>query len=343
MEGIARVERDRVRGMLLGVAIGDAIGLPFEFNYKKQPYSDLIQYKAYNNSQFHGKRYYAIGQYSDDMELTITLARNLIKNKKYNRDKILLDYMEWANTNPPMGNNTRNLFQNVKTIRGYESRFSKYFPTKESQENSQSNGCLMRCSSLACLWNNDDILLDTALTNPSEVSKGATLFYTYLLRCILTGDTKKHCWENAVEILPSLHPEINRIVKMVESGTEWALVEFKGRKRAIGWVLYALYAGLYCYYHFVDDDSDATVFEKSLAWVIKDHPDSDTDTNAAVAGGLIGAAIGSVRMEASPITAENIRLVMSHQTRETDRPRPVSYHLSDLEAIVDGLTYLSGL
>ncbi len=59
---------------LLGIAIGDALGLPFEFRTRaemdKAPATDMIGFGTYNQP---------LGTWSDDSSLTFCLAESLLQ------------------------------------------------------------------------------------------------------------------------------------------------------------------------------------------------------------------------------------------------------------------------
>ena len=121
------------------------------------------------------------------------------------------------------------------------------------------------------------------------------------------------------------------------------LGNINGQKRK-GWVLNTLYTAYYCLYKIVIDPSvDLTsIFATSMKWVIT-QPDTDTDTNAAVTGGLIGAIIGWEQLIQDSTTIKNISSILNTDTAAGDYPRPKEYGLSDIETLVQQLTLLSGI
>lgn len=52
---------DHVHGMLVGVALGDALGHPHEFRYHKNVYTGKLQYRAEHRSRWQGTKYAAVG------------------------------------------------------------------------------------------------------------------------------------------------------------------------------------------------------------------------------------------------------------------------------------------
>jgi len=90
---------DKIRGMLIGVILGDALGVPHEFRYQRNvPYTGKLEHKPHLFFRYQRTLNLAVGQYSDDGEMTLTLARSLVANKGYDVDNTLQRYIMWANS-----------------------------------------------------------------------------------------------------------------------------------------------------------------------------------------------------------------------------------------------------
>lgn len=124
------MDSDKIKGMLWGVTVGDALGYPYEFKRvtPKSIYDGYIPNVEHTISFQYGRtKTIEIGSVSDDTEMTIALFNTLKSNNmKYDKDKVILSYMEWANSKPPgIGKNTGDLLKGVKTLKGYENRLEK--------------------------------------------------------------------------------------------------------------------------------------------------------------------------------------------------------------------------
>lgn len=77
---------------LLGIAVGDALGVPFEFSsrekMKAHPVADMVGYGTYNQPA---------GTWSDDSSLTFCLAQSLADG--YDLKDIALKFINWKNEN----------------------------------------------------------------------------------------------------------------------------------------------------------------------------------------------------------------------------------------------------
>lgn len=328
------MEIDRVKGGLIALALGDALGLPHEFSYSNNIYTGVLEYR------FEMKRKYGLasitmglGQYSDDTEMSLALIRCLIENKGWNQEKVALAYMNWANSAISIGHNTRALFKGVKTFNGYNSRYEKLFHMKVGEfpyntfgENNQSNGSLMRCFGLACLWDENVAQKDCSLTNPSSVSVDINLSYTNMIRMALVGDTPINIWNSA----KNYNVLTRQIATEIENNSNRNLAKSKG------WVVNSFYCVMKCLYMLVCNPN--LQFSEIMRWVIAENPGSDTDTNASITGALIGSIFGYNKLITEEITKNNINIMLSDNP--TENTRPDIYKLKDIDQICKKLVEL---
>jgi ADP-ribosylglycohydrolase len=338
-----RVDVNRLRSMLLGVFLGDALGAPHEFGYNSSvAYTGELIHQTRFISQYQGTRYLVVGQVTDDSEMTLALGRSIITNRGYVKEEVIQSYLQWANSgNVMIGRNTRSLFKSGKTLKSYHKNYQAAFSTLESRATAQSNGALMRSTPLACLWTNDPVIEDAGLTNPSKVAVDAELTYVTALRLALIGTDTQTIWTTIKSITQT--NEVKELLDDIEQGVIRDLGNIDGQKRK-GWVLNTLYAAYHCLYRIVTDPhKDLTsIFANSMKWVIT-QPNTDTDTNAAVTGGLIGAIVGWEQLIKDETTIRNLSVILNADTTKGDYPRPKEYGLSDIETLVQQLTVLSGI
>jgi ADP-ribosyl-[dinitrogen reductase] hydrolase len=288
---------DKIIGMFYGVALGDALGLPYEF----KRISPKIEYSRYINKvpfaiQF---RFAAISvkscSVSDDTEMTLALLKSIYKHEKYDKIDVILSYENFANNTNMLGKNTRKLFKGVKTLKGYQNRFLKL--EEEEKENMQSNGSLMRASALV-FTKKEDILTDTYLTNPNSVNYYCNLIYVSILKLLLLGKKKEEVKEYVIE--ESVNEKYPNVVRKVMTDSLGEKDERNiSSKNIKGWVCSSLYIALYSFWNFEK-------FEEAMEFVILKHPGSDTDTNAAITGALFGAHLGIEEMKKEEYTNKNI-------------------------------------
>ena len=342
------INPDKIEGMLLGVALGDALGVPFEFRFSLplSEYDGTLKYKGKINSQWQGVRYMVVGQVSDDTEMTLALANSLIQNNEhpdYNREKVILAYESWANSgNIGMGTNTRSLLKGVTTIKGFENRYKRGMngTLKGMKYDNltlvQSNGSLMRCTPLALIPEKDDFLKalkeDVYLTNPNNVNYECGLVYLTAIRHLLKFDTKgliaegidtlhntlKELWTH----LSSL-PKEESILKVFNSIMTNEEVDVSGRDK--GWVVHGFYCAMWSLHRLIQDPT--LLYQDLVNDVILKG--GDTDTNGAIAGGLIGSYWGYEMMtdpENEDRTAFNKEVLLNADPDSGDFPRQYIYH-----------------
>jgi ADP-ribosylglycohydrolase len=330
--------RDRVRGMLFGVALGDALGAPHEFanQVPLARYSGRVEFPLTADRRFQGGRLVGgLGQVSDDTEMTIALANSIARAGGYDRDAAVRGYLDWANSRCPfMGRNTRALFVGVRTVDGFEARWRALRAAPVARW-SQSNGCLMRAAPLAVLpeaeWR-AAAALDCSLTNFHPICTAAVRAYVCAARHLLDGAAPAEATAAALFDLTS-----GPVRTVVESALDDAASGVVRRADALqdqrGWVLHATYCA------FLALNSGNATFQDRVDRVVR--LGGDTDTNAAIAGGLLGAQLGENAMRFETRTAANLTAVLSLEGAACGQLlRPRRYAAARLPALADALADL---
>lgn len=314
---------NRVYGMAVGHALGDALGAPHEFaRLKNPPYTGVLQYEPRVPSRFHGVRQGVVGQVTDDTEMALALlntfldneTRPLIKKSLYDKDKVIKAYERWSNSRPiGQGRNTAALFRGVATVEGYKTRRAKIPGT-------ESNGSLMRCWPLVLLNDPSAVLQDCNLTNPTEVNRNSSQVYISALHAALEGKSKAEIMETALSVASC--DKVKEIVD--EALLPEDTVELKCKNK--GWVLISLYAALHYFYH-------KNSFRQTVDTIIERG--GDTDTNAAIAGALAGAFYGFDELMKDTVTESNWKIIKNADTTKGQFSRPKCYNLNGLLPCVD--------
>lgn len=318
------VTLDRVQGMFMGAFLGDALGAPHEFRCNaKTPYTGRLEHAPFMITQYQGRVDYKVGQTTDDTEMTLVLLRSLIAHRGYQEEAVITDYLKWANTKgTPLGKNTRALFKGVTTVKGYRNRIAKIHQLSES-ERSQSNGALMRCSPLALLPDYTAVMADVNLTNPVSVAIDCNLVYITALRYALRGAT-------AAEIIVQA-----QAVAQTEPvrALFHDILERKGRNISEnkGWCLHGLWCAI--------TSLAFPTYTAAMDWIIRQHPGSDTDTNACIAGALLGAVFGFQTLQAQE--GDNITILLSVPFTAEPTPRPLDYTPHDFYAVTEAAFQLT--
>lgn len=300
---------NKIQGMLMGAFLGDALGAPHEFRCNANvPYTGKLEHKAFHVSQFQGRRESPVASISDDGELTLALLRQMLHDGVYNQDNVTMAYLRWANSGGwAIGKNTSELLRGVKTLRGYKGRIAKVLALPVN-ERSQSNGTLMRCAPLALLADDNAILYDVNITNPNPINQEVGLLYVQALREALAGVAATTIYNNCKQ--RASVPIIKELFTSVDQQQGRDITDKKG------WCLHAFWVAMVTLISFTD-------YAGAMRWIIS-IKGSDTDTNACIAGALLGAVVGFDKMNEDEVTKTNIVLVIGCETT-----RPVEYTASD--------------
>ncbi|MHA1669219.1 MAG: ADP-ribosylglycohydrolase family protein [Promethearchaeota archaeon] len=132
---------DKFSGTLLGVAIGDTLGQPFEGWLREQIQSRVNIFK-----EFVMKNKKVFNTYTDDTQLTIHTARALIEGSGFNIDNFVRAYVNWLD-DPPIGPGYGCLISIKKLKYGIS--------WKEAASNSGGNGTAMRISPIGLFYNSE--------------------------------------------------------------------------------------------------------------------------------------------------------------------------------------------
>lgn len=306
-------------GALWGAVLGDVIGAPYErLGCTVMPEDDdplvgrpvIRRVCRFTRTMSSG----VFRQWTDDTEMTLILAKVLVEG--FDRERLIRDYMTWANSSCRfMGRNTRYHFKGIKTVRGYEKRVAK----SVNDEMAQGNGPLMRASAFAVLCGKlplEEILRvaqqDCDLTNRNETSRGCVRLYVTLLHRIIVEDQPDPL------LLDRLDDETRAVIESEEPP--------RADVRQAGHIVLALRIALWSHRRALLNHS--ATLERALAEVVQ--LGGDTDTNACIAGGLIGALLTRRGHAESPLI-EEIRCV---GTSNGDFPRPYEYHPIQLDTLL---------
>lgn len=84
---------DRARGMIVGLAVGDALGAPYEFGYT----SELIRERGDEIAHFHDSMILPAGAWTDDTSMALCLADSLLEHGSYDSYDIMNKFRDWVN------------------------------------------------------------------------------------------------------------------------------------------------------------------------------------------------------------------------------------------------------
>ncbi len=292
--------RDRIFGGVLGLALGDALGAPFEFRRAHEVPEPLPAFEL----PWMGL---APGATTDDTAMARNLWRSLIESSgELDTDDVLRRHIEWLATSPPdVGNLTRRV---LSGWRDGEPDAALAYVARRGPEVSAGNGSVMCCAplGLAYAMRSDDLREAapalSGITHADERCRTACLAVTLAAAALVRGVAPEAAVRDALEAI---------------AGREGAeeleyLVGAAGTDRPIdgpdqGFVFFT--AGL-----ALRVTGEGRGFESGLREVVA--LGGDTDTNAAVAGALLGALHGAQALPDGWLDVLADRPAMEAEARE---------------------------
>jgi ADP-ribosylglycohydrolase len=293
------VDFNKYKAAILGLIVGDALGVPAEFNprsnMKDNPVTDMIGYGTHNQPA---------GTWSDDSSMVIATMEWLGEMKDNQLDYTLLmdKFSNWLMHGgyTPYGE----VFDcGISTSRAFINYGKGMDPLecggKSEWEN--GNGSLMRILPAALHWakglatdhmDGKEFICDlSALTHGHLRSKMGCLIYSKLIADLLcnTEKDKIEIAKKSVDIckkyFDSSHEEVRS--EKEKYGRLWNVPVFanlvEDEIRSSGYIVDTLEAAIWCFLN-TDNYKDCVLKAVNLG--------EDTDTVGAVAGGLAGLHYG---------------------------------------------------
>lgn len=321
---------DKIRGLLTGVAVGDALGAPHEIlgaAHKCPSYTGLLEHRARHFRRFQNIwLVYQCGQYTDDTEMSLSLAR-VLADGPYNEEKAIQAYLHWANSDTKsLGRNTRALFHGIKTVKGYRNRAAKHFLTNSGH---QSNGALMRCAILATQDNWEAAAIaDCRLSNPDPICVETEIVYLTAVRDALQANDDTLVTRQKLFAAAQARAKLEPVsIALTQAHEKKERILYGANK---GWCCHGLYCAFYTLLHH-------TTYKEAIDWVI--NQGGDTDTNACITGALWGALIGFEKLMVQE--PKIVQAVLECSTEETSLllgsevavVRPKEFRANQLEVV----------
>ena len=299
----------RAQGALLGQVVGDSLGSLVEFQT-----ADAIRaaHPAGLRTLADGGTWHTLaGQPTDDSEMALALARSIVAEERYVPATAFAAYREWYRSQPfDVGNTTR------AALNGYR------------MGESQANGSLMRASPLGVLahaaapataasWARED----SALTHPNSICGDAVAAFVVAVGDAVRHGDARHAWTAALEWARAA-PAAAPVVAALEAA---AASPRPADGENQGWVLIALQNA------FHDLLGAGSLEEGVVSSVARG---GDTDTNAAIAGALLGAVHG--RAAVPPHWRVLVLSCRAHPLRAR-HPRPRAFWPVDVYELAERL------
>ena len=274
----------RAQGCLLGQLAGDALGSLVEF---QSPADIRRRYPEGLRDIADGGTFGTIaGQPTDDSELALALARSIVAPGRYDAALTAASYAYWYATGPfDVGTTTRRAL--VAAVGADAPLEALDAAIRAADGASQSNGSLMRASPLG-IWGAgmdperlaEVARADSRITHPNIVCQEAcAVFVVAIAHAIEAGSGPGEVYAHVLG-WAQRHCQDSSVVDAIVAADRSAPADFMTNS---GWVLTALQNAFFRLLHA--DTLEVGIIDTAMAG-------GDTDTNAAIAGALLGAVHG---------------------------------------------------
>ena len=279
-------ERERAQALLLGIALGDALGWPVEFMDRP---GILVKY---GRPGILAPPDPAL--YTDDTQMTIAVAEALIEAGDRDLDVLMgamaRQFIGWKSDPSTPGR-----APGATCIRGVNA-LERGAPWREAGvKDSKGGGSCMRVAPVGFFYQEDPGRLQNiaraqgVLTHRHPTSDAACIAGAYMVKLALDGVDPSEYPERVLKFGYGISAEFDKAVARVQSVLDWpdeeAALNHIGPTRGGGWIAEeAVAMAMYCVMRYPDDYVGAVRVGANIS--------GDSDSVASIAGGLVAARLG---------------------------------------------------
>ena len=268
----------KVKDGIIGFVVGDALGVPVEFysrnELEEEPVVDMREYGTYRQPK---------GTWSDDSSMTLATMYSIVNKEGIDYADIMDEFCRWAFEGEHTPHGERFDIGNT-TRRGLERYRNGAEPLKSggTSTHDNGNGSLMRVLPLAYIPEIDYETIEniSSLTHGHDRSKIACVLYVEIAKSMLNDDlTIDEHINKACDKIKSHYADNEELEEFNRIFND----DFSEGIRSGGYVIDTIETVIYCLKN-TDSYKDAVLKAVNLG--------IDTDTNAAICGGLAGIYYG---------------------------------------------------
>ena len=277
------MDTDRARGILLGLACGDALGRPVEFSSASAIQSthdrldEMVGYGTWNQPP---------GTITDNTEQALCIARSLVAKQGFEPADVAARFVGWYDTDPfDIGGMTRQALRRLKQGDAWDVAGQQVWETSPEGQNA-GNGSVMRCAPLAMWSPGDWERLVMASRQSSQITHADP---RCTMGCAVLNLTLAGLLEDAAAPLQDalgylgddVPSELQTTLAPIARGDSPTTLETSG------YVVHSLQTALH-------DGLVAANAEEAIIAAV--NRGGDTDTIGAITGAIAGARFGSIRV-----------------------------------------------
>jgi ADP-ribosyl-[dinitrogen reductase] hydrolase len=284
------MDSDRVRGVLLGLACGDALGRPVEFSSAAQ-----IEAKHGQLTEMVGQGTWnqPAGTITDDTEQALCIARSLVKQQDFDPGDIAERFVTWYDSDPfDIGRMTMRSLSRLKHGDDWDEAGHVVWEQSPEGQNA-GNGSVMRCPPLAIPYVDDWERLVEVSRQSSQITHADPRCTDgcAILNLTLAGfleDTDAPLQDALDDVGSDTPEELMAALRPLTRG------ETPDTLETSGYVVHSLQTALH-------DGLSAESAEDAIVTAV--NRGGDTDTIGAIAGAVAGARFGASTLPDRWLTA----------------------------------------
>lgn len=284
------MDLDHARGILLGIACGDALGRPVEFTSASQiraehgRLDELIGYGTWNQPA---------GTITDDTEQALCIARSLAEHQTFNPADIADRFVTWYESDPfDVGGMTSKALSRLKHGEAWDAAGQHVWENSIEGQNA-GNGGVMRCAPLAIPYATDWARLSDISQQSSQITHadarctyGCAVLNLTIAGLLTDADTPL---QDALAYVSADAPD-----ELLSALRPLARGETPSTLETSGYVIHSLQTALH-------DGLFAESAEEAIVTAV--NRGGDADTIGAIAGAVAGARFGATQLPESWLQA----------------------------------------
>lgn len=272
--------RDRARGVLLGLASGDALGRPVEFQSAGGIEREHGRVTEMLGDGTHGQ---PAGTVTDDSDLAICIARSLVAQKGFDGADIADRFVTWRNSGPfDIGMMTRDAIDAYRNGTDWH-RAGRRVWERRSEGSNAGNGSVMRCAAHAIAFLDEDpetiaevSRRSSAITHADPRCTHGCAILNRTIAGLIRGDEAP--LSSALDRAGDAPEELMEALRAVPDRVDPDDLE------STGYVVHTLQTSIH-------DAMTADGAEEAIVTAV--NRGGDTDTVGAVAGAVAGGRFGA--------------------------------------------------
>jgi ADP-ribosyl-[dinitrogen reductase] hydrolase len=256
-------------GTITGLAVGDALGMPFETRRPDDP-AYVGWDGSYRSSDYHGLE---PGQWTDDTQMSVALGKSLVRDGRYYPFDAASNYLDWFHGEPRgMGRSTRLAMEELDRSRKW---------TCSGVLHAEGNGTAMRAAPLGLVCADLDQVvewarIDAGITHVSLEARQGSVVVAGMVTCLASGMDRRAALEAVCGCLSE--SRVRQALRDLESR-----VPFDERRGPSANVTESVPAALWVFMGTRD-------FGHAVRWAVE--LGGDTDTVASMVGAMAGTYYG---------------------------------------------------